>query len=205
MGLNQGDLDHRRTTSLGAWSIPGLTIAIAAVLELSGIPGRELFRYDRLAIADGEVWRLLSGHLTHLGWSHFVLNAIGLLLVCYLVAARFSGRCWLLITGIVIAGIDLGFWFLEPQLLWYVGLSGVLHGVLAAGAVSGIREGGLDYRLIAAFLAGKLLYEQLLGPLPGSEEAAGGNVVVMAHLYGALSGAVAGWFFSFRKAPPAPI
>ena len=35
-----------------------------------------------------------------------------------------------------VAMIDLGFVLFEPQLDWYVGLSGVLHGALAAGAVS---------------------------------------------------------------------
>ncbi|MGI9273204.1 MAG: rhombosortase [Woeseiaceae bacterium] len=198
-------MDHRKSRRIAAWSLPGVAIIVSAALALSGDWGRELFRYDRIAIADGELWRLLSGHLVHLGWSHFAMNAVGLMLICYLVAARFRDRDWLIITATVIAGIDLGFWFLEPQLSWYVGLSGVLHGLLAAGAVSGMLDRQKDFWLIAAFLVAKLAYEQVVGPLPGSEGTAGGEVVVASHLYGAVGGVIAGLGFCLRKAPPASI
>jgi rhomboid family GlyGly-CTERM serine protease len=192
MGLNQGELDHRQSSRFRIWVLPGITVVVAALLAATGEWGREALRYDRELIADGEVWRLLSGHIAHLGWPHFLMNGAGLLLIWYLVATQFRLREWLLITALVVAGIDLGFWLLQPQLIWYVGLSGVLHGLLAAGSVSGLRSRHSEYWLIAAFLLGKLVYEQWLGPLPGSEGTAGGNVIVAAHLYGAVSGALAG-------------
>ncbi|MDH5323713.1 MAG: rhomboid family intramembrane serine protease, partial [Gammaproteobacteria bacterium] len=98
-----------------------------------------------------------------------------------------------------------GFWYLQPQLSWYVGLSGLLHGLLAAGTVSGIRHRQVECSIIAAFLLGKLVYEQLFGALPGSEASSGGNVVVAAHLYGTLGGALAGLLFALRKSSAAPI
>ena len=71
--------------------------------------------------------------------------------------------------------------------------------------VSGIRNRQVESWIIAAFLAMKLAYEQLLGPLPGSEGTAGGEVVVVAHLYGAISGALIGTGLCFRKASQVPI
>ena len=205
MGLNQGDVDHRLSGKKSVWILPGVIVAVAALLAVTGDWGRELLRYDRVAIANGEVWRLLSGHFVHLGWSHFLLNGSGLLLIYYLVASRFTTLQWLIIALVAIAGIDIGFWIWQPQLIWYVGLSGLLHGFLAAGALDGVRAGQVDYWLIAAFLLIKLTYEQLVGPLPGSEETTGGNVVVAAHLYGAISGALIGAYLSFRKAHAAAI
>ena len=205
MGLNQGDMDHRQSSKKSVWLLPGVIVAIAALLAISGDWGRELLRYDRVAIANGEVWRLLSGHIVHLGWPHFLLNGTGLLLIFYLVASRFTPLQWLIIALVAIVGIDIGFWIWQPQLIWYVGLSGLLHGFLAAGAVDGIRTGEVDYQLIAAFLVIKLSYEQLVGPLPGSEGTTGGNAVVAAHLYGAISGALIGSYLSFRKARAAAI
>ena len=205
MGLSQGAMDSWRKAGFSSWWPPGMILAGMAGLALLGNWGREVLRYDRIAIGHGEVWRLVSGHLVHLGWSHFALNGIGLVLICYLVAARFALRQWLLISGLVIAGIDLGFWFLQPQLLWYVGMSGWLHGLLAAGTVSCLRARQREFWVIAVFLVGKLGYEQLLGPLPGSESTTGGNVVVAAHLYGAVSGALAAVWLGFRKFPVAPI
>lgn len=205
MGLGKGDMDTRGKTDLYA-CLPALVLlAIAAALELVGQPAREWLRYDRTAIADGEIWRLLSGHVVHLGWSHLALNGAGLLLIVYLVAAQFSALQWLTIVSTVVIGTDLGFWYLQPQLSWYVGLSGLLHGLLAAGTVSGLSRKQAEFGLIGAFLLGKLIYEQLLGPLPGSVESTGGNVVVDAHLYGALGGLLAGLFFAFRKTPVTPI
>ena len=205
MGLSQGDEDHLKSSRFRAALLPGMVLAVSALLALCGDWGRAWFRYDRPAIVDGEFWRLLSGHLTHLGWPHFLLNAAGLLLICYLVARQFDTRQWLFVSILIIAGIDAGFWFWQPQLMWYVGLSGLLHGLLAAGTVRGLQNRQNDFWLVAAFLAGKVVYEQWAGPLPGSESTAGGEVVVAAHLYGTVSGALAGVLFWLRKAPRAPL
>ena len=205
MGLSQGDLDHRKFSKYQTWLLPGLIVVIALALALMGDSASDKLRYDRDAIEAGEVWRLLSGHLLHLGWSHFALNAAGLLLIFYLVGTQFTTIGWLLISIVTVVVIDLGFWIFEPQLIWYVGLSGLLHGYLAAGAISGLRCGQVDYWLLAGFLILKLAYEQLIGPLPGSEGTTGGSVVVAAHLYGAIGGALSGAVLSFRKARPASI
>ena len=199
MGLNQADRGGRQMFELRAWRLPVFAVAIAVLFALTGDWGRELFRYDRLAITSGELWRLFSGHFVHLGWSHFALNAVGLMLICYIVAAQFRPIQWLLISLLIIVGIDLGFWFLEPQLAWYVGLSGLLHGLLAAGVADGARNGQLDALVIGGLLGIKIIYEQLVGPLPGSIDASGGDVVVAAHMYGAIAGALAGVGLSFRK------
>ena len=52
--------------------------------------------------------------------------------------------------------------------------------------------------VICALVIGKLIYEQLFGPLPGSESTSGGSVVVNAHLYGAIGGAIAAGVFWHR-------
>jgi len=205
MGLRQGDLSHPQNRLLAAWLLPGVIIGIAAVLAVYGDSGREWLRFDRAAIMSGEYWRFVSGHLVHLGLSHLMLNAAGFLLIWFLISAHFDPRLWLVITVSVIIGIDLGFWFLEPDLQWYVGLSGLLHGLLAAGVVGGIRSGRVDVWVLGAALIGKLAYEQMLGPLPGSEESSGGAVIVAAHAYGALAGAIMAAVIMIRVRTPPPI
>ncbi len=191
MGLRQGDSSHPPTRGASAWLLPALIAAGAGILEIFGTTARSLLSYDRPALLEAELWRLITGHFVHLGVSHLLLNIAGLLLIWYLISASFSRRQWLLIMLTTIAGIDLGFWFLEPQLVWYVGLSGLLHGLLAAGVVAGIRARRPDAWILAVVLIGKLTYEQLAGPLPGSVATAGGAVIVAAHLYGAIAGGIA--------------
>lgn len=174
------------------WQVP-FVIALACIVAAAwGDAARELLRYDRVAIAGGQVWRLFSGHIVHLGYPHLVLNLAGLGVVWLLVGRRLGDRQWFLVAAICAAVIDAGFWWLDPDLVWYVGLSGLLHGLLAAGAIRGLRELPVESVAICVLLGAKLAYEQFVGPLPGSESTSGGAVVVNAHLYGAVGGALSG-------------
>ena len=114
----------------GFWMFPAVLTFFAGVTELVGEPARLALRYEREAIGDGQLYRLLSGHLVHLGPQHLLLNLIGLILVWILVGGCLSASHWFLALGVIVAGIDLGFWVFRPTLDWYVGLSGVLHGLL---------------------------------------------------------------------------
>jgi len=185
-------------THLQRWALPLLVIIVASLLAMSGEWARELLRYDRDAIANREIWRLISGHFVHLGLSHWLYNAVGLLLIWFLVGQFLRTGQWLLVTWLSILFIDAGFWVLEPQLQWYVGLSGVQHGYLIAGILAGFRERRIEMAVLGAVIIGKLVYEQLLGPIPGSEFSSGGAVVTAAHLYGAIGGLIASAIFYIR-------
>ena len=186
----------------GVWLV-GLLAAVLVLLWLTGETGRELLRYERTAILQGQYWRLVTGHLVHGSGQHLLLNAVGLGLIAALFPREYSLRGWLLILGSSMAVIDLGFVFWEPQLEWYVGLSGVLHGALAAGAVSWWRHESKPLAAaLTAVLVGKLAWEQWHGALPLSGDL---PVVVDAHLYGAIGGALAGaWLALHNRAPSAP-
>jgi rhomboid family GlyGly-CTERM serine protease len=149
-------------------------------------------RYDRADIAAGELWRLATGHFVHLGSTHLLLNIAGLAVVWLLIGTGFTQVGWVLVTALSVALIDLGFWFLDPGLQWYVGMSGLLHALLVAGIISQIREAPGESTALGLLVAAKITWEQVAGPLPGSEISAGGPVVVDAHLYGALAGIIAG-------------
>jgi len=53
--------------------------------------------------------------------------------------------------------------------------------------------------ILLVLVVGKLVWEQLTGALPGSESIAGGEVLVDAHLYGAIGGAVIGAWLVLRN------
>jgi len=205
MGLIQSGQSHEPGSRWAAWRLPGILAALAIVTALAGDTGRDWLAWDRAAIGgQGEVWRLVTGHLTHLGLPHLALNLAGLGLTWFLVAAYLDEKRWWLVAGASIAAMDLGFWFLEPQLVWYVGLSGLLHGLLAAGTLAGLRTGPPEIRILAAVLVAKLAYEQWAGPLPGSEATSGGTVIVDAHAFGALGGllgAIPALISARRRAP----
>ena len=173
--------------------------ALLVLLTLSGEAGRAWLRYDRAALAGGELWRLVTAHLVHLDLHHVLLNCLGLALMWILFARDYPPRQWLVIVLGSMAAIDAGLALWDSTLRWYVGSSGALHGVMAAGTLAHLRRRERDGWLLAAFLIGKLAWEQGVGALPlsGSDP-----VVVDAHLFGAAGGlAVA----AFLKGPRKPL
>ena len=188
----------RRMTFLGRiagdaayWRVAIGVAAVSLVFAFLGDEGREGLKYDRLEIADGDWWRLVTGHFVHLGTTHLVLNLAGLVLVWLLVGRYFRAARWLAVLVIALAVTTAAFWFIDRNLLWYVGLSGVLHGLLVAGAIEGFRVLPSESAIIAIIVFAKLAWEQFAGPVPGSESVSGGDVVVNAHLFGAIGGVIA--------------
>ncbi len=144
-------------------------------------------RYDRDALADGEWWRLITAHVVHLNTRHALLNAAAAAVLVLLVGQALTLRAWLWILLTALLAVDVGLWFLEPNVSWYVGASGVLHGVIAGGALTLAIARDWRGAFLLVLLIAKLGYEHLTsgdigfsGDLP---------VVLVAHLYGALGGA----------------
>jgi rhomboid family GlyGly-CTERM serine protease len=150
----------------------------------------ELWRFDREFIARGQVWLLLSGNLAHLNWNHLLLNIAGLILVAVFFSAYMPVAAWLTLSLWSALLVGLGLYYFNPQLFWYVGLSGMLHGLFVVGAWYESRHFSVSGLVLLALITLKLLWEQWSGALPGSEAMAGGRVVVDAHLYGAIAGVV---------------
>ena len=172
--------------------------ALLAVPELIGEPARRVLSFDRGAIGAGQWWRLLSAHFVHVDLEHAVLNSLGLVLMWALFARDYSPWRWAAIyCGSAIA-VSLGLWYANPELQWYVGASGALHGVMAAGTIAHLRRRDLDGWILAIFIVGKLAYEQLAGALPFAGTT---NTIVDAHLYGALGGVVLALLMNSRRQP----
>ena len=156
-------------------------------------------RYDRAALAHGEWWRLISAHFVHLGPRHTLLNAAAAGILVLLFGEALSARSWPVVLAASLVAVDAGLWFFSPNIQWYAGASGVLHGVIAAGglALANLRDwrGGV----LLALLTSKLIFEQYTS---GDLGFAGGLPVVLdAHLYGALGGAAGllGWRIAARQ------
>ena len=166
---------------------------------IAGDAGREALRYDRTALAAGQEWRLLTAHFVHLDFDHAALNSLGLVLMWALFARDYRPRQWLAILLGSIAAIDAGLWLRDSTVAWYVGSSGALHGIMAAGTLAHLRRRDIDGWILAAFIVLKLAYEQSAGALPFTDSHSG--VVVDAHLFGTLGGAGIAAFLRPRMEP----
>ncbi len=180
------------------FAAPASIFVISFLLTHSNEAIDHFFRYDRNAIFNGEIWRVLTGNFTHANTSHWAINMLGLGVLWYLYKPLRKRYELLLIIIIAAMGTCIGLLLFEPQLKWYVGLSGALHGVFAAGIILSLKSEPKFQILLAFLLFFKLVYEQFMGPLPGTGEIAKFPVIVNSHLYGAITGIITGIFlFSY--------
>jgi rhomboid family GlyGly-CTERM serine protease len=143
----------------------------------------------------------VHGDAAHLGW-----NLLGVALVGLLFGRGYRPWQWLAVLAAALLVIDLGFLLLEPQLAWYVGFSGALHGLMAAGLVAWLwRARDAVTWLVAAIFCAKLAWEHAAGPLPFTAESMSLPVVHAAHTYGAVGGALAGLWLTHRTAAAASL
>lgn len=167
------------------WLVP-LTITLLSVM-LQWIGGPEWLRLERDPVWD-EPWRLLGAHFVHLGWTHLGLNLAGLLLLWLLFGDTLRPLRWSAGVTILALGVSLGLLCCSPAVGWYVGFSGVLHGLFAAGAVANLRHQTLLALSVLGALFVKVVFEQMGKGDPVTAGLIGGAVIVDAHLYGVLLG-----------------
>jgi rhomboid family GlyGly-CTERM serine protease len=182
-------VDTRWMSRCSPWLL-GLFATPAILLALGGEPWRALFEYRDEALQTSEYWRFLTGHFVHGNVHHLLLNLLGVLLMAVLFPTHFTPRQWVSVALGGIMAIDLGLWWRHPEISWYFGLSGVLHGVLGAGIFGWWRDEPWVLALtVTAIAVIKVALEQLVFT-PGV--AADIPVVIDAHLYGLLGGGAVG-------------
>jgi rhomboid family GlyGly-CTERM serine protease len=177
------------------WALPLAVTVVTLVLQGADLtPALRLERTQVLA----EPWRLVTGHLVHLGWTHLFMNLAGLAVIWVLLGPMITHRQWAVAMLACGVGVSAGLLAFSPQVAWYVGFSGILHGLLAAGALVSLRTlPGMGVVLLS-MLGIKIALEQWANGDLSTAALIGGAVIVDAHLYGALVGLACGIFLLLR-------
>lgn len=184
--------DPTRSRPLVAAQVIAAFVGILYVVELTdvvmdnrldsgGVKPRELEGLDGIAYAP----------FLHAGWDHLLANTMPLLVFGFLILLAGVGR-WLAVTAIV--------WLVGGAGVWLTGGESTLHlgaSVLAFGWLVYLLLRGFFSRsapqiaigVILLFLYGSLLW----GVLPGQP-----GVSWQGHLFGAVGGAWAAWWFGRR-------
>jgi rhomboid family GlyGly-CTERM serine protease len=167
-------------------------------------------QFDRQAIFEGQVWRLVTGNLVHWSSEHFFLDVVPFLIVGLLYERCFQRHYpWILLTSALAVGG--GVLLFAPEMGTYRGLSGVDSGQFAAVL-------GLEFWLAvrqprrwawvapaAAIFILKILYECGSGEMFFGTESLGdiGVPLPVAHAAGTL-GAVAFLLIAARRVSRCP-
>ena len=121
--------------------IPYVSLLLAvAALTIHALPGAaERLQYDRAAIAAGELWRILSGHWTHVSADHLLWNFLAFTLLAIIFERCNRLRFCVCITTSA-ALISLALWTTLPHLPIYRGLSGIASALFGFGVVTLLRK-----------------------------------------------------------------
>lgn len=135
--------------------------------------------------------------LLHLGWPHLLANTLPLLLFGFLILLAGVTR-WLAVTAVV--------WVVGGAGTWLVGQPGSVHigaSVLAFGWLVYLLLRGVFSRRVGQVLLGLVLLLAyggvLFGVLPGQP-----GVSWQGHLFGAVGGGLAAWWWGIRDRSPRP-
>lgn len=147
--------------------------------------------FDRDAINDGQVWRLFSAHFVHLSTAHLLGNAMGVVLLAYIAGPSLNNLRGILLLVWCVLVVGIGLYGYADYLQYYVGLSGVLHGLLlVAPFISPFYSRRIAVCFLVVIVA-KVIWEQssyyddmaMVGWI-------GGRVEANAHLLGVIAGLV---------------
>ncbi|MDF2180001.1 rhombosortase [Aliiglaciecola sp. CAU 1673] len=180
------------------WLGPLIILTISALLYGFEPASSQWLAYDRIAMQTGEWWRLLTGNFLHTNGYHLLLNAAGLLLLWGLHGDYYRPLPFILLLMACALGATIGLYWWTPQMSWYVGLSGALHGLFAWGALMDIRHGLKSGYILILGIWLKIGYETWVGPSQDVESLIGATVATDAHLFGALTGTVLGLMWILR-------
>jgi len=169
---------------------PLCIIIVSIILALTEPMSSDWFAYDRHQLIDFQWWRLITGHFLHTNSTHLLLNTAGLTLLWALHGQYYQTPRYLIIFFLLCLGTSGGLYLFAPQMQWYVGLSGVLHGLFVIGAYFDIKNKLKSGWLMLIGVWLKVLHEQIYGASEDVAQLIAANVAIDAHLFGTITGCI---------------
>lgn len=175
-----------------------LTITLIAVLfylaEHQLLPS---LVFQKQAIANGEFWRLITGHFFHTNLNHLLLNLAGMWLLWSLHGEYYTAKRYASLVMLAALVTSIGIYNFS-DITQYVGLSGLLHGVFIWGAILDIVNKLKSGYLLLLGVIVKVVHEQFYGASEGVSALINANVAIDAHLWGTIGG-VLFFLVGYRK------
>lgn len=132
-----------RAARLSSMRLPvgTLLVCVTAAVAYGAAPLQAGLVYDRLAIGEGELWRLLTGNLVHHSGAHLVCNVAPFLIVGALLEIQRSRH---FVALCLLAGALIGatLYAARPDLIVFGGLSGIVTALVVYLCLNGLDKGG---------------------------------------------------------------
>jgi rhomboid family GlyGly-CTERM serine protease len=161
-------------------------VASLLVMVFLQISDSQNFRFQQDWIQQAEFWRVITAHWIHFNWQHLILNGLGLVFCVAIARPVWSIGRWIVYNLLLAIGISMLFTWLNPELDWYVGYSGVLFGVFLLAAIELFKTERIIASLLGIGVCSKVVLEQTSSVTVTTSDFIGVPVIIDAHLYGLL-------------------
>jgi len=167
------------------WLFLGLLCLIIYAISAEDIT---VLDYNRELIIEGEYWRVLSGNFNHTNIYHLLLNLSALAVMAGLHYRYYSCGEYASLILLLSIGVGINIFLLSPDTLLYVGLSGVLHGIIIIGAIIDVSKHYYSGYILIIGTVIKVISEQLFKNTVAMSQLIDAKVLTEAHLYGLVTG-----------------
>jgi membrane associated rhomboid family serine protease len=184
-------VERKRIRRALLWPLYGIGVLVA-IQVLQTLVGGGLFRLGILPRDAMGALGILTSPLVHGSWGHLMANVPALWVLGTLSLYGFPRATRAAVPLIWLLG-GLGVW-LFARGNFHIGASGLTHGLMFFAVVMGIRRRdapSIALAIVVLFLYGSMIW----GVLPSRP-----GVSFEAHLFGAVVGALCGWFL-YRRDP----
>jgi membrane associated rhomboid family serine protease len=180
-------IDRKQRSNLGAFGFPVALVAIMAVIHLLGVLGLggSPEAWGNLPRHTDQLWGILTSHLRHSSWAHWLANALPLVILSGMAGTLMpkpAARAWIVIP--VVSGVLLWIWGRSAA---HIGASALVYGwfffLVGMGAMR---------RSLAALLGMGVSLMMFSGLLWVFRAPAG--VSWEGHVAGAVAGLLAAWW-----------
>ena len=176
-------IQHRWLNWLFLWLLCLIIYAISA-------KNITVLDYNRELIINGEYWRLISGNFNHTNIYHLLLNLGALAVIGGLHYRYYSSGAYTSLILLLSTGVGVGILWLSPSTQLYVGLSGILHGMIIVGAILDITKHYYSGYILIIGTIIKVINEQLFNSPIEMSQLIDAKVLTEAHLYGLVTGLI---------------
>lgn len=157
-----------------------VSVLLAAMLQLKP----EWFIYSKFEMLS-QPWRFFTAHWVHVGWMHYFLNMIAFVCLPF-IFPKIKTSILLIVLILLSLLISLIFFCFYPNIEFYAGFSGVLHGLYCMAALISLndtKERGFALLILLGLMV-KLLWEAIAGELSATARLIGSPVLIEAHQLG---------------------
>jgi len=137
------------------------------------------------------LWQWITPSLVHYNWIHWFLNIANLFIMIFLFQDAWNSKKFVFLFSLFSFFIMLSLYMYSPDVKYYVGMSGVLYGIVLYGALKTVLSQKFISSVVLLYVMMKLFADKIVNHYMGVDVLLGDMIVIEdVHWYGAISGLI---------------